>query len=156
MQNYPWVKWKGAILASHVNQIVRHHQSNKRTKTLSAIYHSLVPKHGRIPIDYLKVDIDLDEWAVLPEIIQSKMLDNIRQMGIEIHLKDSGRSLNEYREAVKILSTLENQGMVRFDSKCNPATFSYFSQLGVKGCLAYEISWYNNKFFKKVSIHGVV
>ena len=37
-------------------------------------------------IDYLKMDIEWDEWAVLPQIIGSGMLAKIRQLTVEFHL----------------------------------------------------------------------
>lgn len=39
--------------------------------------------HGRIIIDYLKIDIEKDEWEALPQILQSGMMDRGRQLGVE-------------------------------------------------------------------------
>ena len=123
---------------------------NWTMKTLSTIYQSLQSRHGPMPIDYLKIDIEYDEWQVLPQIIRSRMLDNIKQMGLEIHLLSkyndtlhSGKIL----EMAKIIRSLENEGMVRFDSKYNPWSRTNFtgSEL-TPGYFGYEIAWYNSKF----------
>jgi hypothetical protein len=51
-------------------------------KTLSSIYSMLKLDHGDAIIDYLKIDIEYNEWTVIPNIIQSGMLSKVRQMGI--------------------------------------------------------------------------
>ena len=47
---------------------------NWTMKTLSSIYQMLVPLHGNVVIDYLKMDIEFSEWDVIPQIISSGML----------------------------------------------------------------------------------
>ena len=90
-------------------------------------------------IDYLKMDIEWDEWAVLPQIIGSGMLAKIRQLTVEFHLPtkfipssrdDDGKSsssapppppsspsaaavvdlsLDDYRRLVAVIQSMEQQ-----------------------------------------------
>jgi len=97
-------------------------------------------------IDYLKVDIEGEEWNVLPELMKAGELAQVRQMGFEIHLPDDG-PLKKYQELAGILWSLEKEhGMIRFDSKVNPWYIGPFKQLGFNGSFGYEIAWYNRKF----------
>lgn len=117
---------------------------------LSSIYRMLSPMHGEEPIiDYLKIDIESGEWDVIPELIESGILDRVRQMGIEIHLT-SGENLTllEFQKEAKILHKLEKEGgMVRFDSKENLISNITFKNFGnMKGYFAHEMAWYNKKY----------
>ncbi|KAK4018581.1 hypothetical protein OUZ56_000627 [Daphnia magna] len=121
-----------------------------RLRSLTSIYNMLKKRHGERIIDYLKMDIELDEWAVIPQIIKSGMLDKIRQLAVEIHLpiKDSPEQM---RDRVRIIRSLEEEGMVRFDSKLNPWYSGTFKLLGLSGPRGYEIAWYNSKFLNSKS-----
>lgn len=114
-------------------------------KSLQSIYKMLQTKHGQVPIDYLKIDIESAEWSALPQIIQSGMLKKVRQLGVEIHLPGANDTLTEYLKLAKTLRSLENEGMIRFDSKFNPWSKAYFPKLDLIGYTAYEIAWYNSK-----------
>ena len=120
-------------------------KSGWKMRTLRTIYRMLNHEaDGRI-IDYLKMDIEEDEWTVLPNLVESKMLTKVRQMGIEIHLP-SQEPLAKYQELANILRDLEDHhGFVRFDSKRNPWYQGNFTQLGISGSFGYEIAWYNTK-----------
>ena len=116
---------------------------NWHMRSLSSIYNNLTAQHGHVVIDYLKMDIEHSEWDVLPNIIYSGMLSKVRQLGIEIHL-DPNEHIKTYRKKVNILRSLEQMGMVRFDSKYNQWNPAKFTELNISGYLAYEIAWYNN------------
>ena len=60
-----------------------------RLRSLSSIYEILKSKHGDVVIDYLKMDIEGAEWAIIPQIIKSGMMDKVRQLAFEIHLLTS-------------------------------------------------------------------
>lgn len=123
--------------------------SNKKgwkLQTLDSIYEMLQPRHGPAVIDYLKMDIEYDEWAALPQILESGILDRVRQMAVEVHLPLDD-SLSKLRERVKILKRIEDYGMIRFDSKLNPWYSGNFKLLShLKLPRGYEIAWYNKKF----------
>jgi len=119
-------------------------------KTLSSIYTMLSPLHGENAlIDYLKVDVEADEWDALPQVIDSGILDRVRQMGMEIHLSGNDRSLDQYREEVKMVRRLETEtNMVRFDSKVNHQAKTEFRKLNnLTGHYAFELAWYNSKLY---------
>lgn len=116
-----------------------------RFNTLASLYHMLKDKHGDRVIDYLKLDIEYDEWIAIPQIIQSGMMKKIRQLAIEIHLPVED-SINRLRNRVSIIRSIEESGMVRFDSKLNPWYHGTFKLLGISGPRGYEIAWYNSRF----------
>ncbi len=97
-------------------------------------------------IDYLKMDIEFGEWNVFPELMKLGEFDQVRQLGVEIHLPKDG-PLKKYQDLAGTLMLLEREnGMVRFDSKANPWFTGLFTNLGVHGSFGYEIAWYNLKF----------
>lgn len=120
--------------------------------TLSTIYKNLTTKHGPKIIDYLKMDVEFAEWTALPQIIESGMLANVRQLGAEFHLPVD-EPIENYRAKAKILRSLELMGMVRFDSKYNPWFMGNFPQLGLQASRSrgYEIAWYNSKIVPHVT-----
>jgi hypothetical protein len=118
---------------------------NWTVRSLSSIYETLSARHGRKPIDYLKIDIEFYEWIALPQIMESGMLSKIRQLGIEVHL-DHRDQIDKYREWAKILRALEKKGMIRFDSKYNPWSAGNFTELELWGSFGHEIAWYNDNF----------
>ena len=60
-----------------------------KIRALDSIY-KMLTKEAHLSqekvIDYLKIDIELAEWKVIPQIIKSGMLKKVRQLGIEFHL----------------------------------------------------------------------
>jgi len=97
-------------------------------------------------IDYLKIDIEFGEWTVLPQIMKSGELVNVRQMAVDIHFR-SEWDLNKYREMGSILWSLEREhGMNRFDSKENLWSSGKYQHLGVEGSFSYEMAWFNTTF----------
>ena len=116
-----------------------------RLRSLSSIYEMLKSKHGDVVIDYLKMDIEGAEWAIIPQIIKSGMMDKVRQLAFEIHLLTSD-SLSALQNRVRIVRSIEEQGMVRFDSKLNPWFHGTFKHLGVTRPRGYEIAWYNSNY----------
>lgn len=122
-------------------------------KSLDSIYQSL--QHQSRIIDYLKLDIETSEWSVLPQIVSSGMMDRVRQLGVEIHLIPDGRQsqLDDLRRRVKVLQSLEDYGLVRFDSKYNPWSLDWWEIDGSEwlGNNAYEIAWYNSKLARRSS-----
>lgn len=115
-----------------------------KMRTLSTIYETLAHRHGRVIIDYLKIDIEFAEWDTIPQIVESGMLSKVRQLGVEFHM-ERDKPIEKYREYAKLLWTLEKHGMVRFDSKYNPWYVGEYFQLNLAGAYGYEIAWYNSK-----------
>lgn len=106
--------------------------------------------HRNRIIDYLKIDIETGEWGILPQLMQTGEFDNVKQLGLDVHIerKFTESNLNELKGYVQVLRTMERDfGMVRFDSKINPfwtRPFSYMNNRVLS--LGYEIAWYNQKF----------
>lgn len=137
--------------------------SNWTMKSLDSIYNNLLGHEGKI-IDYLKIDIEGDEWTVLPQLIISGMLNKVRQLSVEIHLvtfhcpdmsscEPPSVSLDSIRQRVNVIKSLEDYGLVRFDSKFNPWSNHLKIVDGVDwwGYNAYELVWYNPKLARNIS-----
>ena len=123
------------------------------TKTLDEIYRDLVGLRGDdVAIDYLKMDVKWAEWHVLSQILQSGMLDKVRQLAVKIHLpftasfSDADQGLDEFRRLFSIIRSVETYGMVRFDSKRNIYFQHEISFLNYTDPMAYELAWYNIRF----------
>ncbi|XP_045034862.1 uncharacterized protein LOC116936255 [Daphnia magna] len=115
------------------------------SRTLFSIYNMLEPIHGaNVFIDYLKIDIESAEWIVLPQILESGMMDKVRQLSVEIHM-DFNEALKVCCEQANIIHSLEDYGMIRFDSKPNVYSVINVPQRKSLGFETYEIAWYNNR-----------
>jgi hypothetical protein len=145
-----------------------------KMKTASSIYEMLADYHGSSTlIDVLKMDIEYNEWEVLPQMLQSGFLANkVKQLAVEIHFSP-GDSLENYQKRVRILQDLESMdrtssgsdgdhkqvagGFVRFSSRINPRLKESIKILGNKSdFIGYEVTWYNSKFYSSSSKPGPV
>jgi hypothetical protein len=91
------------------------------------------------------VDIEGDEWNWLQQVLKTKMLDKVKQMGIEFHLSAQS-PLEEFRRRAAVLRSLEDYGMIRFSSRVNIWMNDHVDVLGRRDYLGYEITWFNQKF----------
>ena len=127
--------------------------------TLDSIYKMLNQEERTTAIiDYLKIDVDMAEWHILPQILQSpdKLLNRVKQLAIEIHLEEEmPGGLNDYRQLISILKSLEEDdaaSMVRFSSKLNPWCVQSVPALdNYTGPTCFELAWYNSKFLFNVT-----
>lgn len=116
--------------------------------TLESIYKKF--GHQDRIIDYLKVDIEHSEWATLPQILSSGMMDRVRQLAVEIHLPEQ-EDLREFQSRVAVLKSLEDYGLMRFDSKYNPWSVEWNTVVDYEGFMAYELAWWNVKLRRNIS-----
>lgn len=110
-------------------------------RTLSSLYDDLKTYHGEVVIDYLKMDVEGAEWKAIPQIIESGMINKVRQIGVEFHL--STRFGIGLQQMASIVKSIEDAGFIRFDSKYNPWWTGRLSPQDEKDVsLGYEIAWY--------------
>ena len=126
--------------------IGRDPQTGWKMLTLESAYQTLRSRHGDVPIDYLKLDVEMSEWKVIPQIILSGMLDHVKQLAIEIHFEDD-MPKNVVYEYLRILKSVEDAGMVLFALRPNMFSLGYL--LEQPNFLAFELAWYNIKYFPK-------
>ena len=114
--------------------------------SLTTLYSDMIKQGRHKPdriIDYLKIDIEGMEWKAIPQFFQSGILKKVRQLAMEIHLPEEG-TIDDVRQVVKLLKKMEDEhGMIRFDSQPNPSSEYELQPLGLYGCNAFEIAWYN-------------
>lgn len=101
-------------------------------------------------IDYVKIDIEYGEWSVLPQMISSGVLDQIRQLTIEFNLP-SLSDLNDYVRWMEMLRSIESYGMIRFHSQPNSACIRWIESLGRTLHCSYDLAWYNNRLRRNVT-----
>lgn len=128
------------------------HSLSSIYKNFSMFYHA-----ERKIIDYLKIDVESYEWRVIPQILESGMLDRIRQIGIEFHLPTSkNTTLSDLRALVRIVKSLEDYGMVRFDSKLNPISEGIiYPMIDKHDYSCFEIAWYNSRLMRPSNLYLV-
>jgi Methyltransferase domain len=117
-----------------------HDNRGWKMRTLDSIYQTL---NHSAPIDYLKVDIEGDEWNWLQQLLKTQMLEKVKQLGLELHFKPN---MEDIRKGSKILKNLEMYGMIRFSSRVNIWMKKSIAALNRQEPLGYEITWYNSKF----------
>ncbi|XP_032777390.2 uncharacterized protein LOC116916277 isoform X2 [Daphnia magna] len=101
--------------------------------TLASIRKYLL--HSYRPIDFLKIDIEGDEWLILEHMLQDgRSLRSVKQISMEVHLLHSDR-LHYYRN---LTQRLEDSGYVRFFSRQNRWMKN-----------AYELAWFNVNYSSK-------
>ena len=132
-----------------------------KLQTLASIYDMLEPRHGVMPIDYLKISIDSAEWDVVPQIIDSGMLyelsisqkgerytdtivdmfsDGVKQLGIQFHMNSTG-TIEQHRRYAKIIKSIEDFGMTRFSSKPHPLSYERIATLSKDDYSVYDLHW---------------
>ena len=102
-------------------------------------------------IDYLKLDVDYEEWYVLKNMILQKSLTKVRQLAVEIHVKEiTGQktSVKEFAKYCEILDMLEHAGFVRWRVD-EVKLGSYLSKRTLKrrSC-CYKLYFINTVFLK--------
>lgn len=127
---------------SDVNKEETRNNKKWKFKTIQTIYKEL-GHEGKI-IDYLKMDVENEEWRILPQMLKSGMMAKVRQLAVEIHLMKFTK-LEELHEAAEVIRSIEKSGFTRFDSKLNPWCFFSSTIPGLdyySGPLCFEIAWY--------------
>ena len=105
----------------------------------------------QVTIDYLKIDVDYDEWECLETMFADNTLNRVKQLGIEIHtsrypvkLKPS-KEYNFWHYWI-ILKKLEDLGFVRWKSHFNRWGFSWSRMLHTFFTCCYEMVYINLNF----------
>jgi Methyltransferase domain len=99
------------------NLSISHEDSNGdpvngwKVRTLKSIYQMLAPVYGHAPIDYVKIDIQSSEWLIIGNIIESGVLDNIKQLAIELHFDKYEPDLMMVRAYLNLIKDLEMHGI---------------------------------------------
>ncbi len=94
----------------------------KTSKSIYRVIKHLLDNDPYKIVDYLKLDLEGEEWEVIPLMLDSRLFSQIRQLGVEIHLFED--DLEYYRVLVGKIQALEHIGMVRFHSKETTCSYS--------------------------------
>ena len=110
-------------------------------------------------IDYVKFDVEFDEWRVLLNIIHEGALVNVKQIGFEIHTMEFYRYLNnprlktdtgqaDYVNMYNILKQLERANFRQFNYRLNPFGEFKSPTSDKKRSCCYELHYINMNFVK--------
>ena len=72
--------------------------------------------HDESTVSYLKVDVENSEVEAIPEWISSGALENVRQIGVELHnykLGETRRSASTSEELPPVISTRVSSNFLR-------------------------------------------
>lgn len=113
--------------------------------SLSSFHRLLRPFHGDKNIDYVKIDVEGDEWTILPQILRSGILKRVKQLAMEIHFWGNDTA-NQIRDRIEILKSLKTpqHGFVPFDYKVNLGSKGVIGAKDSFSCA--EIAYYNSNF----------
>lgn len=107
-------------------------------------------------IDYLKFDIEFKEWDVILNLIGENVLQNVKQIGFEVHLLeppltlDGDQSLtrDDFVEKLLVLKSLYEAGFRKFNYRLNP--FCVYKSVVTKKFRSkcYELHLINTDFIE--------
>ena len=79
---------------------------------------------------------------IIPQIIATRMLEKVRQLTIQIHFNVDS-TLEECRENIRNIRSIEDYGFVRFSSKTDLNSFNRHNGMRIDDYLTYTLTWYN-------------
>ena len=107
----------------------------------------LLPEHGRRVIDFLKIESPFegggDEWDIIPNLLTSGVLKEVRQMEILVRLKGTD-SAPQHRLKTATVKSLEDAAFVRFSSTPRGNRI-YFSAFEFFDFAEFQLSWFNGR-----------
>lgn len=110
-------------------------------------------KHKDTVIDYLKMDVEGDEWPVLQRWLDVDWLDPsqplaIKQLALEVHL-DKVQLPVQFR----LIRRLEASGFSRFFTRENPwSRTDRFLDSNITVATCFEMAWLNSKLLPSLSL----
>ena len=102
-------------------------------------------------IDYLKFDIESSEWKAIPNMVNTGVLRNVKQIGFEIHTP--GHSSTEVYDLIELLV---QKGFRKWHFHFNPACSFTIMKLGLKSSKCIELYFINTHFLdSKLTAEGL-
>lgn len=120
-------------------------RADKKLYTLDDIVARLGHKGRRI--DILKLDVEEFEWPALKQMLESGILDVVRQLLVEFHLHLGKPHPNlETAKRIEVLNNLKNYGFLSFSREKTGWLAVNVKQLQRKVSTLVEISFLNSRF----------
>ena len=114
-------------------------------------------------IDYLKFDIEFKEWKAIQNMALDSALDNVKQLGFELHFKhpqdakgaDLQITKDDFLRMYENLKILEDMNFKKFNYRLNPFCnyASNFTKRIRSRC--YELHYMNMRFVKLHHMKGL-
>lgn len=116
-------------------------------------------------IDFLKIDIEGDEWDSLHAAFIQNALKNVKQLALEVHTDElvpsfeaaSGRtsgkptSPGRYKKFVKVMEALERAHFFKWRSQPNPTSSFRSPNTSKKRTCCYDLNYINLNFINMQS-----
>ncbi|XP_012945209.1 uncharacterized protein LOC106013592 [Aplysia californica] len=108
-----------------------------------------------VPVDYVKIDIEYSEWAVLKTALREGSLQHVKQLGFEMHTRRLLHPGKRPRDEEKLdfvhmyetLRQLEIVGFRKFNYRKNPFGNYYSNHTGKERSCCYDLHYVNSDFF---------
>ncbi|EFA80773.1 hypothetical protein PPL_06359 [Heterostelium album PN500] len=95
-------------------------------------------------LDFLKMDIEGNEWPILKQWIESGILKKIKMLTFEVHFWSSTHDIHTHLEWAKIIIALREQGFKLFGTRENPMSTDEDLGFLKKSSCCYDLYWYNS------------
>lgn len=135
----------------------------KKWKLKRFLTHLIDGGHTQSIIDYLKFDIEYEEWYALQTMVIDGALKNVKQMGFEMHMKhpqdtrpgDLEVKKEDFLRMYELLKLLEGMNFKKFNYRLNPFCnyASNITKLVRSRC--YELHYMNMRFVKIHHMKGL-
>jgi hypothetical protein len=112
--------------------------------TLSSLLSHFNDTH--IVMDYLKMDVEGAEWASLTNMYATGVLQNVKQLGMEIHVT---RNPKDFLRFWSVLDTLEQLGFRRWYFAINTVAYNPYKIRGELRSHCYEMVYVNSRFLAR-------
>ncbi|KAK2706342.1 hypothetical protein QYM36_016393 [Artemia franciscana] len=104
--------------------------------------------HGNRIIDVIKMDIEQSEYEAAPNMIDSGVTAQIKQIALETHnFQMSRQDSQNYRFKYQQIYKLEKHGFIRFSSQAGMGSDRLNEIANISDFFIYEMAWYNPKFY---------
>ena len=102
-------------------------------------------------IDFLKIDIEYNEWTSFKTILTEKALNNVKQLAFEIHTAEvamihRASTKEDFVNWYHILLGIEKQGFRRYQFHYNPFGRYDSVRSGRERTCCYELYYVNVKY----------
>ncbi|XP_077998655.1 putative methyltransferase-like protein 24 [Glandiceps talaboti] len=119
-----------------------------KCRTLESIKKML--HHENDTLDVVKIDIEGQEYRVFPQMLESGVMKNIRQLVFEIHLSPELDKIRLWKTYVDIKKMMTMYGFELWSIHPNEVVkkLDFGKYAGMHPC-CYELSWINTNFLNK-------
>ena len=111
----------------------------------------------QVPVDYVKIDVEYTEWAVLKQTFTDGSLRYVKQLGFEMHTKrllttkqqSPGDEKTDFIHMYETLRQVEIQGFKKFNYRKNPFGNYISNHTRKERSCCYDLHYINTEFINE-------